>query len=116
MTSLQTPFVGEPPAAELTEATSKSPFFFELEPSAARKVLDELLASSIDKLPIEEEWLTAPLGDQRVHIVKPRDATGTLPVLVYMHSGGWVYTHGGAWVLGNRLSAAAQCRTGDLAS
>jgi acetyl esterase/lipase len=108
MVSLQIPFVLEPAARELSGATSKSLFFFELEPGAARNVLDELLAASIDKLPIDEEWLTAPApdGDERVRIVKPRDVTGTSPVLVY--------THGGGWALGNRLSAAAQCRTGGL--
>jgi acetyl esterase len=73
MASLQSPFILEPAARELTDATAKSLFFFELKRGAARKVLYELLAASIDKLPIEEKWLTAPapVGDERVRIVKP---------------------------------------------
>ena len=82
----------EPAAQDLVDATSTPPFLYELEPVAARKVLDDLQAAPIDKLPIDEEWITvpSPVGDVRVRIVKPRGATGTLPVVVYMHGGGWV--------------------------
>lgn len=82
----------EPAAHQLAEATSTPPFLYELEPAAARKVLDDLQATPIDKLPIDEEWITvpAPVGDVRVRIVKPRGTTGTLPVVLYMHGGGWV--------------------------
>jgi len=82
----------EPAAQRLVDATSTPPFLYELEPSAARKVLDDLQAAPIDKLPIDEEWITVPasVGAVRVRIVKPRGTTGTLPVVVYMHGGGWV--------------------------
>jgi acetyl esterase/lipase len=82
----------EPAAQELVDATSTPPFLYELEPTAARKVLEDLQAAPIDKLPIDEEWITVPasVGDVRVRIVKPRGATGTLPAVVYMHGGGWV--------------------------
>lgn len=82
----------EPAAQDLVDATSRPPFLYELEPAAARKVLDDLQAAPIDKPPIDEEWITvpSPVGDVRVRIVKPRGATGTLPVVVYMHGGGWV--------------------------
>ena len=82
----------EPAAQRLVDATSTPPFLYELEPSAARKVLDDLQAAPIDKLPIDEEWITVPasVGAVRVRIVKPRGMTGTLPVVVYMHGGGWV--------------------------
>jgi acetyl esterase/lipase len=32
----------------------------------------------------------AEVGDVRVRIVRPPDAEGTLPVILYMHGGGWV--------------------------
>src|SRR5262245_12891094 len=82
----------EPAAQDLVDATSRPPFLYELEPAAARKVLDDLQAAPIEKPPIDEEWITvpSPVGDVRVRIVKPRGATGTLPVVVYMHGGGWV--------------------------
>ncbi|MEU8848641.1 alpha/beta hydrolase [Streptomyces sp. NPDC048564] len=82
----------ERPAQELADATSHHPFLYELKPVEARKVLDDLQAAPIDKLPVDEEWITVPaaVGDVRVRIVKPQGATGTLPVVLYMHGGGWV--------------------------
>ncbi|MDP9842535.1 alpha/beta hydrolase [Streptosporangium lutulentum] len=90
--SVQNPIVLEPAAQELADATSRPPFLYELEPAAAREVLDDLQAAPVDKLPVDEEWITVPasVGDVRVRLVKPRNATGTLPVVVYMHGGGWV--------------------------
>jgi acetyl esterase len=91
--AVQTPVVVlEPAAQELADATSRPPFLYEMEPTAARKVLDDLQAAPIDRLPIDEEWITVPAsaGDVRVRLVKPRGTTGILPVVVYMHGGGWV--------------------------
>ena len=55
-------------------------------------MLDDLQAAPIDKLPIDEEWITVPaaVGDARVRIVRPAGSSGTLPVIVYMHGGGWI--------------------------
>jgi acetyl esterase/lipase len=55
-------------------------------------VLDELQAAPIDKLPVHDRWITVPadVGDVRVRIIRPPDAVGTLPVILYMHGGGWV--------------------------
>ena len=91
--AVQSAIVLEPSAQGIVDATSKPPFLYELEPAAARKVLDDLQAAPIDKLPVEEEWITVPadVGDVRVRIVKPAGgSTGTLPVVVYMHGGGWI--------------------------
>src|SRR4051794_10841703 len=82
----------EPAAQELADATSSPPFLYELDYPDARKVLEDLQAPPIDKLPIDEEWIAVPssFGDARVRIVKPQGAEGMLPVIVYMHGGGWV--------------------------
>jgi acetyl esterase len=90
--SVQTKVVLEPAAQELADATSRPPFLYELGYTGARKVLDDLQARPVDKLPIDEEWITVPaaVGDARVRIIKPQGAQGTLPVIVYMHGGGWV--------------------------
>jgi acetyl esterase len=92
MTDVQNPVVLEPAAQALVEATAKPPFLYEMAPVAARKVLDDLQSAPIDKLPVDEEWITvqAEVGDVRVRIVKPQGVTGTLPVILYMHGGGWV--------------------------
>jgi acetyl esterase/lipase len=82
----------EPSAQGIVDATSTPPFLYELEPAAARKVLEDLQAAPIDKLPVDEEWVTVPaaVGDVRVRIVRPVDAAEVLPVVVYMHGGGWI--------------------------
>jgi acetyl esterase/lipase len=86
------PVALEPASQGLVEATVGPPFLYELSPAEARAVLDELQAAPIDKLPVTDHWTTVPadVGDVRVRIVRPADAVGTLPVILYMHGGGWV--------------------------
>jgi acetyl esterase len=92
LTKTQNIVVLEPASQTLAEATAGPPFLYELTPAEARAVLDELQAAPIDKLPVNERWITVPadVGDVRVRIVRPPDAAGTLPVILYMHGGGWV--------------------------
>jgi acetyl esterase/lipase len=82
----------EPASQAFVEATSTPPFLYELTPDEARKVLDDVQAEPIEKLEVDEEWVTVPaeVGDVSVRIVRPPDAIGTLPVILYMHGGGWV--------------------------
>src|SRR3954451_7446866 len=74
------------------DATSTPPFIYELTPAEARKVLDDVQAGPIEKLPVDDQWTTvsAEVGEVRVRIVRPPDAAGTLPAILYMHGGGWV--------------------------
>jgi len=91
------PVVLEPASQEFVDATSTPPFIYELSPDAARKVLDDVQAAPIEKLPVDERWITVPaeVGDVQVRIVRPPDAKGTLPVVLYMHGGGWVLGNAG---------------------
>jgi acetyl esterase/lipase len=91
------PVVLEPASQEFVDATSTPPFIYELSPEAARKVLDDVQAMPIDKLPVDERWITVPadVGDVRVRIVRPPDADGMLPAILYMHGGGWVLGNSG---------------------
>src|SRR5262245_6143948 len=84
-------------AEELAEATSKPPFVYELGPDGARKVLDDLQAQPIAKPDVDETWITVPaeVGNVPVRIVKPLGATGLLPVVLYVHGGGWVLGNAG---------------------
>ena len=85
------PIVLEPAARQVAEAFSKPPFLYEMTPADARKVLQDAQSSPVSKLPVDEEWIMVPaqVGDVRVRI-RPQGATGTLPVIVYMHGGGWI--------------------------
>ena len=91
------PVVLEPAAQQVADAFSKPPFLYEMAPAAARKVLEDAQSAPINKLPVDEEWITvpAPVGDVRVRIIKPQGTTGLLPVIVYMHGGGWILGNAG---------------------
>src|SRR5918998_3910005 len=91
------PVVLEPASQAFVEATANPPFLYELTPDEARKVLDDVQAAPIDKLPVDERWITvaADVGDVRVRIVRPQGVEGTLPVILYMHGGGWVLGNAG---------------------
>src|SRR5262245_46061598 len=95
--SPQLKVVLEPAAQAFAEATSIPPLIYELTPSEARKVLDDVQAEPIEKLRVDERWVTVPadVGDVRVRIVRPPDVTGTLPAILYMHGGGWVVGNAG---------------------
>jgi acetyl esterase len=84
----------EPAAQSFVEATAKHPFLFELPPAQGRKLLDDLQSGKISEPEIDEEWITVkggPTGEVKARIVKPRGATGTLPVVLYIHGAGWVF-------------------------
>src|SRR4051812_29528523 len=95
--SVPTRIVLEPAAQEFADAASKPPLIYELDYGAARSVLDEIQAAPVDKLPVDEEWITVPSagGDARVRLVKPPAADGVLPAILYMHGGGWVLGNAG---------------------
>jgi acetyl esterase len=96
-TETKAPVVLEAAAQQFVEATAEPPFLYELSPTEARKVLDDVQAAPIEKLPIEEEWITVPtdVGDVPVRIVRPADTIEPLPVILYMHGGGWVLGNAG---------------------
>jgi acetyl esterase len=91
------PVVLESASQAFVEATASPPFLYELTPAEARKVLDDVQAAPIEKLAVDERWITVPadVGDVRVRIVRPPDAEGALPVILYMHGGGWVLGNAG---------------------
>jgi acetyl esterase/lipase len=92
-----TDVVLESASQAFVDATAVPPFLYELTPEQARKVLDDVQAAPIGKLPVDERWITVPaeVGDVRARIVRPSGATGTLPVILYMHGGGWVLGNAG---------------------
>jgi acetyl esterase/lipase len=96
MTSDYTPEapVLEAAAAAFAAATAKPPFLFDLAPAEGRKAVDEVQSGDVVKLAVDEEWVTVPggpTGSVRARIVRPAGATGTLPVVIYIHGAGWVF-------------------------
>ena len=84
-------------AQGIADATSTPPFLYELGPDGARKVLDDIQAAAIEKLNVDDKWITVPaeVGDVQVRIVKPVGATGVLRTVLYVHGGGWVLGNSG---------------------
>ncbi|MFB4274410.1 alpha/beta hydrolase [Nonomuraea sp. MTCD27] len=82
----------EPAAQAFADATAKPPFVYELGTEGARKLLDDVQAAPVDMPEVNEKWITVPAeaGGVRVRIVKPAGTTATLPVVLYVHGGGWV--------------------------
>jgi acetyl esterase len=87
----------EPEAQKMADATSQPPFFYEMTPEQARKVLDDVQALPTPMPDVDEKWIVvpAPVGDVRVRIVKPASSTGLLPAVLYIHGGGWVLGNAG---------------------
>jgi acetyl esterase len=87
----------EPAAQQVADAFSKPPFLYDMTPADARNVLNDAQSAPVSKPPVDEEWITvpSPAGEARVRIVKPQGATGMLPVIVYMHGGGWILGNAG---------------------
>lgn len=84
----------EPAAAAFAEATANPPYLFDLGPAEGRKAVDEVQSGEISKPEVDEEWVTVqggPTGSVEARIVRPADADGPLPVIVYIHGAGWVF-------------------------
>jgi acetyl esterase len=85
----------EPAAAEFAAATANPPYLFDLGPVEGRKAVDQVQSGDgVTKPEVQEEWVTVeggPTGSVRARIVTPVDATGPLPVLIYIHGAGWVF-------------------------
>ncbi|WP_420881057.1 alpha/beta hydrolase [Rhodococcus sp. (in: high G+C Gram-positive bacteria)] len=85
----------ESAAQELADATAGHPRIYEVPPEEGRKILADLQAGDgVDKPLVEEQWVNVDAGDRgtvRTRIVRPVDASGDPPVLIYIHGAGWVF-------------------------
>jgi acetyl esterase/lipase len=87
----------EPLAQAFADAAGVPPTLVERGVDGARALLDDVQAGAIAKPEIVEEWITVPadVGDVRVRIVKPVRPAPRLPVILYVHGGGWVLGNAG---------------------
>jgi acetyl esterase/lipase len=84
----------EPAAADFAAATANPPYLFDLPPAEGRKAVDDVQSGDVAAPAVDEEWITVqggPTGSVRARIVRPAGATGTLPVVLYIHGAGWVF-------------------------
>jgi acetyl esterase/lipase len=85
----------EPAAAALAEATDPHPRIYELPPEQGRELLLKLQnGEGVPRPEVDEEWVEVDAGQWgtvRTRIIRPKGATGALPVVVYIHGAGWVF-------------------------
>ncbi|MFF2450985.1 alpha/beta hydrolase [Isoptericola sp. NPDC058082] len=82
----------EPEAQAMADATASPPYFYEMTPDDARKVLADVQSQPTSLPDVEEEWFAvrASVGDVRARVVRPVGSVGPLPAVLYIHGGGWV--------------------------
>lgn len=78
----------------IDQLTAKGgPPLYKLSIREARKVLDTLQASPVEKLPVKMDDKLIP-GDGKekisIRIIRPVESVGKLPVVMYFHGGGWI--------------------------
>jgi acetyl esterase len=106
-----TSFNLEQSARQLTEAIAKGPPLSGVSLADARKAVEAAQSAPIPMPDIDESWVTvsSAFGDFGVRIVRPPQSTGPLPVILYLHGGGWIL---GSWIthdlLTRRLAVGAK--------
>lgn len=74
-------------------AEGGGPPIYTLLPNAARQVLRDVQDVEVDTpaTTIEDRTVPGgPTGEVAIRIVRPANATGTLPAVMYFHGGGWI--------------------------
>lgn len=89
MTANPQNLVLEPAAQAFAEATDAPPYLFQLPPAEGRKAVDGVQDGDIAKPDVDIE--ETKIANVPVRIVRPKGATGVLPVVVYIHGAGWVF-------------------------
>jgi acetyl esterase len=76
-----------------TLSAAGGPPIYTLSPNDAREVLASAQAQPEARQPAsirDTEFPVGPTGRVRMRIVKPQRAQGVLPVVMYVHGGGWI--------------------------
>jgi acetyl esterase len=81
----------DPVARAMAAATAHPPFAYDLDPAAARERLDRLQTPAAPRPPadIEDLSVDGASGPVPVRVVRPAGSAGSLPVILFLHGGGW---------------------------
>lgn len=83
----------EQSALEFSIANESEPYIYQLPVEEARALLEKVQDSPVEKFDVDSRDETWDLGEQgsiNVRIIKPKDTTEKLPVILYIHGAGWV--------------------------
>lgn len=74
-------------------AAQNGPPIYTMEPEQARKVLNDLQKNNVNLVPALVQDITIPgkiTPEISLRIVRPTHAKGKLPIIIYVHGGGWI--------------------------
>jgi acetyl esterase/lipase len=94
MTSATDPTVVlEPAAAAFARDTASPPFLFQLPVAEGRETVEGVQAEPpfVPDADSEDLRVDSGHGEIPVRVLRPRGATGPLPVVLYVHGAGWVF-------------------------
>src|SRR5262249_6705212 len=83
----------EPHTQQFVDGLAGAPPIYTLSPADARSVLAQAQSIPVGKPSIQIEdtaFPVGPTGSVPVRIVRPTGIAGVLPVVVYVHGGGWI--------------------------
>ncbi|HLZ03976.1 MAG TPA: alpha/beta hydrolase [Bradyrhizobium sp.] len=88
------PFL-EPVTQQFVDAVALAggPPIYTLSPADARKLLTDIQATEVGKPAVRLEdtaFPVGPTGSVRIRVIQPEGATEALPVVMYVHGGGWI--------------------------
>jgi acetyl esterase len=98
-----TDFNLERSARELTESIASGPPLGSVSLAQARSAVEAAQSAPIPMPDIDESWVTLPsaFGEFKVRVVRPPATVGPLPVILYLHGGGWIL---GSWITHDLLT------------
>jgi acetyl esterase len=98
-----TSFNLEKSAKELIDVLAKAPPLTGLPLEDARKAVEAAQSAPIPMPDVDASWVTvwSPVGEFKVRVVRPKGLAGPLPVVMYMHGGGWII---GSWITHDLLT------------
>src|SRR6202012_1441882 len=97
-------------ARELTESMAEGPPLGNVPRARARSAVEAAQSAPIPMPDVDESWVTLPsaFGEFKVRVVRPPATAGLLPVILFLHGGGWIL---GSWtphdLLTRRLAVGA---------
>lgn len=84
----------EPAAREFAQASSCLSSLGKVGLAVGRKAVDRAQSGAPVRPEVDERWVAVsggPKGSVAVRILRPKGAIGPIPVILYVHGGGWVF-------------------------
>ncbi|MFC4770577.1 alpha/beta hydrolase [Enterococcus hermanniensis] len=84
----------EKAAIDFSEENARHPRIYEVPPEKGRALLEKVQSSDVEKAEVEftDHLLnTGSWGEINVRVLRPKNSTGKLPVIFYIHGAGWVF-------------------------